>query len=126
MRNFILFLFFIFVQLCMAQSKTEIGKFLESSNYIELVKHFNNSVEISILDNAGVYDHNQAGVMLSNFFKEHPPEKYFVKHQGGDASKKFYEIGKLLSSKNNFRIYFLYEIVEEEIQIIEFRIENTD
>lgn len=126
MRKLALVVLLLISNFIFSQSKSEIGKYLESSNTEVLIKHFGESIELSILNSSGVYNINQAEVLLTNFFTTYPPEKYFVKHQGGNPSKKYYEIGKLLSSKGNFRTYFLYDIVEEEVQIIELRIENTE
>lgn len=126
MKKIALIILLLLSNFIFSQSKSEIGKYLESSNTEDLVKHFGESLELSILNKSGVYNIVQAKVLLTNFFTAYPPEKYFVKHLGGNPSKKYYEIGKLLSSKGNFRTYFLYDIVEGEVQIIELRIEITD
>lgn len=123
----IIFIFLFFSCLFVfGQSKSDVGKYIESANTQKIISHSANSLDLDIPGSKGVYDKNQAQVLLSNFFKKNKPKKYFVKHKGGSQEKKFFEIGSLLTEKDNFRVYFLYDLVEEQTQIIELRIELSE
>jgi len=123
----ILFIFLlVLTQLVSAQSKSTVGKHLESANAAEIISLSGETLDLEIPDSKGVYDKDQAQVLLNNFFKNNPPNKYFVKHKGGSEEKKFFEIGSLLTEKSNFRVYFLYDLLEGRPQIIELRIELSE
>lgn len=109
-----------------SQSKSEIGKYLESANTEQIIRSCDLTIDLELPKSKGVYDKDQAKVLLKKFFKVNQPKKYFVKHKGGNKEKKFFEIGSLLTETNDYRTYFLYDLIDDHPQIIELRIEISD
>lgn len=123
MRNLILILSFILVNHLHAQQK-DIGQSLNSGNVEALSEFFNASIELALPELEGVYNKNQAQIVLSDFFSSIEIEKYEFKHKGGGNAKANFEIGRLHTNKGNYRCYTLFKVVEKKPQIIEFRIDK--
>ncbi len=82
---------------------------LETGNAKLLSGYFNQNVELVVLDNDNVYSKAQAQQIVNNFFNSFSPvaeNAFSVIHDGGKADAK-YVIGKLITEKGNFRVYFL-------------------
>ena len=102
-----------------------ISSAFKAGNSKELVKHFNNSVELVILENEDVYSKTQAEMILRDFFDKHPTKNFAILHQGGKNGSK-YAIGDLTTTKGNFRVYFLLKKREEAYLIHQLRIEKEN
>jgi len=102
-----------------------ISSAFKAANSKELVKHFNNNVELVILENEDVYSKTQAEMILRDFFDKYPPKKFAILHQGGKNGSK-YAIGDLTTSKGNFRVYFLLKKTEDSYLIHQLRIEKEN
>ncbi len=102
-----------------------ISSAFKAGNSKELVKHFNNNVELVILENEDVYSKTQAEMILRDFFNKYPPKNFAILHQGGKNGSK-YAIGDLITSKGNFRVYFLLKKTEDRYLIHQLRIEKEN
>ncbi len=123
MRYVYLILFTLINAYSFSQDQSELGSYLEDGNSTKLTSYFSESIELEILGDKGVFNQQQATIVLNDFFKSNPPSKYFVKHKGGGDNKAIFEIGSLLSNGNEYRTYLLYNEVANKPQIIELRIE---
>jgi hypothetical protein len=74
-------------------------------NARDLARHFNNNIELVVLDNEDVYSKSQAELILREFFAVNIPVKFELLHQGGPVSSRF-GIGNLATRKGDFRIHF--------------------
>lgn len=98
---------------------------LRAGNSKELSKFFNANIELVILDKEGVYSKTQSEIILRDFFNKNIPNNYIKLHEGGkDASK--YVIGRLSTSKGQYRIVFLMKNNKGEFCIHQFRIEDDN
>lgn len=98
---------------------------LKAGNSKELCKFFNANIELVILDKEGVYSKNQSEIILRDFFVKNIPNNYIKLHEGGkDASK--YVIGRLSTSKGQYRIVFLMKNNKGAFCIHQFRIEDDN
>ena len=102
-----------------------IAKALSEGNSRELARHFNNNIELVVLNNEDVYSKSQAELILRDFFSANPPVKFELLHRGGKESSR-YAIGNLETKNGDFRIYFLLKLREGTPLIHLFRIERTD
>jgi len=123
MRNLILILTFFLANQLYAQQK-DIGQSLSNGNIDSLSEFFNASIELAMPELEGVYNKNQAQIVLSDFISNIEIEKYEFKHKGGGNAKANFEIGRLHTDKGIYRCYTLYKLVENTPQIIEFRIDK--
>lgn len=91
-----------------------------------LSDHFNQNVELVVLDNDNVYSKAQAQQIVNNFFSQFSPVKdnaFSVIHSSGKGDAKSV-IGKLKTEKGNFRVYFLLKKDSGKEYIHQLRIEK--
>ena len=87
---------------------------------------FNQNIELVVLDNDNVYSKAQAEQIVNNFFSSFPPFKenaFSVIHDSGKEGAKSV-IGKLKTTKGNFRVYFLLKKDGSKEYIHQLRIEK--
>ncbi len=103
----------------------EIVDCFNKGNSRELSQHFNNNIELVVLDNEDVYSKSQAELILRNFFSVNKPVGFKLLHQGGPELSR-YAIGNLETKKGNFRIYFLLKGNDDALLIHLLRIERVE
>lgn len=88
----------------------------------ELVKYFNNSVEINFDGEKSSYSKAQAEFVLKDFFSKNPPEDFQYIHQGGSKEGLTYVIGKYRSGQSSFRVLIYIKKVGSEylVNLIDF------
>jgi hypothetical protein len=108
-----------------AQIPSGIVSSLNTGNSKALSEYFNQNVELVVLDNDNVYSKAQARQIVSNFFKNFAPKPdgFSILHQGGKEGAK-YVIGNLMTTKGNFRVYFLLKKDGGKEYIHQLRIEK--
>jgi hypothetical protein len=97
----------------------------KAGNAEELAKHFNNNIELIILEKEDVYSKNQAEQILRKFFTDHNPASFNIIHEGGKETSR-YAIGSLSTSSGNFRVSFLIKNQDGTPLIHQLRIEKED
>lgn len=80
---------------------------LKTGSSKELVKYFNNIVELSFDGEKSNYSKTQAEFVLKDFFKKYPPTEFEYIHQGASKEGLKYAIGKYTYSGGSFRVYIL-------------------
>ena len=99
---------------------------LQTGNAKLLSGYFNQNVELVVLNNDNVYSKAQAQQIVNNFFSNFTPVEenaFSVIHDSGKADAK-YVIGKLVTEKGNFRVYFLLKKNGGKEYIHQLRIEK--
>ena len=96
---------------------------ISSGNSKELAKHFNNDVELVILDKENVYSRYQAEHIMKDFFTKYAPQNFNILHEGGKEGSR-YAIGNLSTSNGVFRVYFLIKQKNNQPFIHQLRIER--
>ncbi len=89
-----------------------------------ITKFFNNNVELTLLDNEGIYSKLQAEQMLKNFFIQHPPKTVNIQHRGSSAQGAKYAIAIYEATNGKFRTYIFMKDNGNGLQVNEFRIER--
>ena len=87
-----------------------------------VASHFNENIELTILDRENVCSQAQGEQILKDFFSRNKPSDFQITHQGGEAS--VYAIGKMLTSNGNFRVYFLLKPKGNKPLIVQLRIDK--
>jgi len=90
-----------------------------------LSKYFNQSIEMTVLDNDDIYSKEQAKQIISRFFSNNKPKKFTILHQGVKEDS-CYLIGKLLTNKKTYRVYFFVKGKSPHRYIHQLRIEEDD
>lgn len=96
---------------------------ISSGNSKELAKHFNNDIELVILDKEDVYSRYQAEHIMKDFFIKYSPRSFNILHEGGKEGSR-YAIGNLNTSNGVFRVYFLIKQKNNQPFIHQLRIER--
>jgi hypothetical protein len=100
----------------------EIVNAISSGNAVSLSRYFNTSVEMTVLEQEGVYSKTQAEMIVKDFFTQNTPKQFKILHQGGKESSK-YAIGSLTSETKTFRITLFFKTEGTQFLIHQFRIE---
>jgi len=102
----------------------EIYKALKTGNSKELASHFNSNIYLVILGAEGVYTKTQSTLILRDFFSKYIPHNYIKMNELGKGTSKCV-IGRLLTSKGNYRVVFIHKEAGPEF-IDQFRIEEEN
>jgi hypothetical protein len=97
---------------------------MKSSQTIGLTKFFSSSVELTLLENEGIYSKQQSEQMIKNFFVQHPPKNVNLQHKGSSAQGAKYAIITYEASNGKFRVYIFMKDNGQGLQVNEFRIER--
>jgi hypothetical protein len=87
-----------------AQSETfnAIKEAIKAGNSKEVVKYFNQSVEINLEGAINTHSKVQAEFVLREFFKKHPLTDFTIVHTGSSKGGLQYAIGKYICASENF------------------------
>ncbi len=102
-----------------------ITKGLEGGDASAIAVFFEGQVEISILDEEGVYDKAVARQKLASFFKKHEVLSFEQVHKGTSKGKNAeYCIGNLVTVDQSFRVYVFLESKGGRQVVQELRIDE--
>jgi len=97
---------------------------LKTGSASGMVKLFNNSVELTLLDAEGIFSKQQAEVMLKQFFTQYPPKNVNLQHKGSSSKGAMYAIAIYESASGKFRAYIFMKDSGNGMQVNEFKIER--
>lgn len=124
MKQLVALIFFACIAFVVkAQPYDKIFRAFEKGDVETIAQHFDEHVDIAILQTEGIYSKAQAKIILKNFFSANTPSTFRTQHQGGSEQSK-YIIGNLKTSKNSYRVYFLFKKDNQQYIIQKIKIEN--
>ena len=97
---------------------------MRNSQTANITKFFSNNVELTLLENEGIYSKQQSEQMLKKFFMQHPPKKVSIQHKGSSAQGAQYAIITYEATNGKFRAYIFMKDNGNGLQVNEFRIER--
>ncbi len=118
----LLFLLMLVATLAFGQISSQIVNGLKTGDARAVSSHFNENVELVVLDRETVCSQAQGEQILRDFFNKNKPTDFKITHQGGDDAP--YAIGKMQTSGGNYRIYFLLKSIGKDPKIVQLRIER--
>jgi len=104
------------------QIPNQIVSGLKAGDARTVASHFNDNIELIILDKENMCSQAQGEQILKDFFSHNKPSDFQITHQGGNES--VYAIGKMTTSNGNFRVYFLLKPKGKKPQIVQLRIDK--
>jgi hypothetical protein len=107
-----------------ADSFDDMMQAMKSGQTSGITKFFSSTVELTLLDNEGIYSKQQSEQMLKNFFAQHPPKNVNIQHKGSSAQGAKYAIITYEASNGKFRTYIFMKDNGSGLQVNEFRIER--
>lgn len=121
----ILLVLILNVAVSKADSFDDIMQAMKNGQTSGITKYFSNSVELTLLENEGIYSKQQSEQMLKNFFAQHPPKSVNVQHKGSSAQGAQYAIIIYEATNGKFRTYIFMKDNGNGLQVNEFRIERS-
>ena len=82
---------------------------LKAGSSRELIKYFNETVELNLDGKKSSYSKTQAEFVLKDFFKQYQPINFQYIHQGASKEGFKYAIGKFTFEKGSFRVWILFK-----------------
>ena len=94
---------------------------LKTGNTGQIIKYFDNTIEITMPDKSSSYSKSQAELVLKDFFSSNPVKNFEVLHKGENAGSQ-YCIGTLNTKTGSFRttIYMKQKGDRQLLQEIRF------
>jgi hypothetical protein len=123
MRPFVFLLFFLPV-FSFADGFDDVVNALKNGNASAVGRFFNSNVELTLLENEGVYSKQQAEIMLKTFFNQHPAKNVSIQHRGASSQGARYAIAVYEASDGRFRAYIFMKDAGQGLLIHELRIER--
>ncbi len=86
---------------------------LKAGSSKELVKSFNNTIELNFDGEKSNYSRTQAEFVIKDFFKKYPPTDFQYIHQGASKQGLTYVIGKYTFDNGSFRVLLYIKKFEQ-------------
>lgn len=120
----LLFMLYFFVNplISFGQIPDQIISGLKAGDAKTVASHFNENIELVVIDRELVCSQAQGEQILKDFFARNKPLDFKITHQGGDDSS--YAIGKMQTGNGNFRVYFLLKSKGSRYKIVQLRIDK--
>jgi hypothetical protein len=124
-RSVLYSLVLCFTVICaFADTFDDVAGAIRSSNAKEVAKYFNSSVELTVLNNEGVYSKPQAEIILKNFLAANPPKNVTIQHKGSSAQGSKYAIAVYECQQGKYRAYIFMKDSGAGMLIHELRFEK--
>ena len=127
MKIYILFLISV-ISFSSTKPTSEVGdkiiSAIKNGNAAGIAKHFNNKIDLKVLDKEDVFSDAQAETVLKDFFSKHRVNSYSITHSNDQKNGTEFISGNLVTNSGKFRISFLIKKIDAKYLISQFRIEN--
>ena len=99
---------------------------LNSNKLENIVKYFDNMVDITLNNNQSTYSRSQAEVVIRSFFSKNAITSFKIKYKGNDADdSSFYLIGDMKTKGNAiFHVYLFFKHKGNDHFLQEMKIEQ--
>lgn len=125
MKTLLFLMFFSSLTTTNDFSLASITKAMNTGDAEALGQYFDNSIELSVLDNEDIYDKAKAVDIVKNFFSQHQPKSFSQLHHGSSpASDSQYCIGNLVTSDSTYRVYIYMKMSAGKTVIQEIRFDK--
>jgi hypothetical protein len=96
---------------------------MKSGNTDQIIKYFDNTIEITMPDKSNSYSKSQAELVLKDFFSSNPVKTFEVVHKGENGGSQ-YCIGTLVTKSGSFRTTIFMKQKGDRLLLQELRFEN--
>jgi len=97
---------------------------MKNGSSSSVAKHFEQNIEMTLLNNNGTYSKAQAEGILRDFFNKNTVKGFEVSHQGTSPEGAKYFVGSLATSTGTYNAYLFGKNVTGVFLIRELRIEQ--
>jgi hypothetical protein len=124
MKQFLIALFFL-PSLMFAQDMASLNKALNSGDADALGAYFDETIELAILEEEGMYNKSQAIQKVRRFLNQNTVQSFTEMHQGASrSSDSQYVIGNMKTSGGTYRVYLYIAKANGKLIIQEFRFDS--
>jgi hypothetical protein len=95
---------------------------IKNDRVADMAQYFDNFVPITINNAQSVYSHNQAQVVLRDFFEKNLPKDFIVMENGSPDNSSKFMIGSFDTQNAKFSVYILMKLKEGNYLIQDFRL----
>lgn len=95
---------------------------IKNDRVTDIAQYFDNFVPITINNAQTVYSHNQAEVVLRDFFSKNLPKDFTVMENGSPDNTSKFMIGSFDTQNSKFSVYILMKIKEGNYLIQDLRL----
>lgn len=88
----------------------------------DVARYFDDYIPVSINNNASNYSHNQAEVILKDFFEKNPIRDFTVMDSGSPSSTSKSMIATFSSNNGRYTLYLLMKLKDNNYVIKEIRL----
>ena len=125
MKQLMLILLFIPVFAFAQNGMPQITKALNGGDADALGAYFDESIELSILDEEGIYNKAQALQKVRRFLSQNKVNSFAEVHQGASrSSDSQYVIGNIVTTGGTYRVYLYLNNKDGKMTIQEFRFDS--
>lgn len=128
MKPLLTFVFLLVATVSWSQvdASTKINKALSAGDASALKPFLTAKVDLDVDGNEGLFPASEVQKRLSQFFIQHKPSGFTVKHKGTSKLDDHYRIGDLKTSNGNFRVTYFMKTSPKGMQIKQLRIESLE
>jgi len=119
---FLMLLLFANPMISFGQIPDQIISGIKAGDAKIVASHFNENVDLVVLDRELVCSQAQGEQILKDFFARNKPVDFKITHQGTEDSP--YAIGKMQTGNGNFRVYITVKSKGGKTQIVQLRIDK--
>ncbi|MBL7965031.1 MAG: DUF4783 domain-containing protein [Flavobacteriales bacterium] len=104
--------------------KDRVAQALRTGNARELAQQFIANVDLTVPGTSDIFSKAQAEQILRKFFDEHEPRELTLEHEGVSKMGDRYYIGRMKTTKGEFRVTFFLKRNGDVFQVKQLRIET--
>lgn len=101
----------------------EVVNAMKAGNAAQIIKYFDNTIEIALPEKSNSYSKDQAELVLKDFFSTNTVKSFEVLHKGENGGS-LYCIGTLVTKSGSFRTTIFMKQKGEKLLLQELRFEN--
>lgn len=95
---------------------------IRNDRVVDMVKYFDNFVPVTINNNQSIYSHNQAEVVLKDFFEKNVPREFTVMDNGSPDNTSKFIIGNYFAANGiKYNVYILMKVKNGNYMLQDFR-----
>jgi hypothetical protein len=95
---------------------------IRNNRVSDMVKYFDNIVPVTLNNNQSVYSHNQAEVVLRDFFDKNIPKDFTIMDNGSPTKTSKFLIGTFTAAQAKYNVYILMKMKDGMYLLQEIRL----
>ena len=95
---------------------------IRNNRVMDMAKYFDNFVPITINNVQAIYSHNQAAIVLEDFFEKNNPKDFSVMDNGSPDNASKFIIGNFSTPSARYNVYILMKLKDGNYILQEIRL----